>query len=282
MKRLLLGSLLSCMLVGQVFCAQRASEEEMKYSYAQYARNFYQPKFAQWSSQSNCYAQKLNETKKTECRDAQNFWSWLNNEEKDAISTGRIKHATPSIEHFIKLSGMSAFSSSEKVKNLFPTTDPNEIEDLCRTARALTQDMRDFASEMNRSNKDLPQALGIWTLIIGAFHSKDCTGLAKTIITAATLTSASWAARNRTFDNVDQDNDASNYEIYEKYKDVFNEDAITSWKKILLSDIYAIRRFIGPTGNYRWQERLFSSEFREQALRARVIAGAFQADSQEA
>jgi len=106
MKRLLLLSL-TCLTAGQAFCAERASQEEMQYEYAQFARDNFKPKFAQWDGDSNCFNPSLNEEQKAECAHAKTFWKDLYQKSdsvffKEAWSSPFLnrKAIVPSVDYF--------------------------------------------------------------------------------------------------------------------------------------------------------------------------------------
>lgn len=71
MKRLLTLSLM-CLLSGQAFCA---SKEEMRYAYAQHARNYRSP-FATVTDKTDCQKEFSGEQRET-CEEAQSFWKKL-------------------------------------------------------------------------------------------------------------------------------------------------------------------------------------------------------------
>lgn len=94
MKRLLLLTL-TCLTVGQAFCAERT---------ARFARDYYKPNFARWDDSSGCLDSKLNEKERVECAQAKTFWKSLYKESreeffKDADAQDK-KAIIPSIDYF--------------------------------------------------------------------------------------------------------------------------------------------------------------------------------------
>ena len=272
MKRLLLLTL-TCLTAGQTFCADDT---------AKFARDHYKPKFAQWDGDSNCFDPSLNEEQKAECAHAKTFWKDLYQKSDNDFSQATWK---------------DQFKDKKDRKTIVPSVDyfatkecdklPNDQRKKCAYIHHFLRQA--FAQyEATEGYTVMKQNGALGGTLLGGIAGAALGEIKKSSLPTVIIGAITGLAIGTVAPYV-VCSEAKNYS--QEWNDIqYKWDTGENWEKGLLKDHTwenqtpeDYKAFVQFYNKHKykinWRQLQEDTSLCNNALRARVIAGHFQADN---